>query len=158
MTALQIDDILNFMKHLLVADSFDTFLLVQGSVTTYNTFDIDGLIRPDFFGSDLDVSPLNGYKYTPWKHTKELVYSLIKGKHTPLSFKFVFHADDLLKKEILTNTSSNFNETTDFVLTLKYDGQKLSAVSGISTNTFTTDRSADESWDKWVTSFIQGMQ
>lgn len=37
MTALQIADIGSFMKKFLLTDSFDRFLLLEGTVTTFNT-------------------------------------------------------------------------------------------------------------------------
>ena len=48
MTALQIADIKTFMKKLLLTDSFDRFLLLEGTVTTFNTFHIDGALQKSY--------------------------------------------------------------------------------------------------------------
>lgn len=48
MKAYQIKDIKNFMGRLLGSDSFDSFLLAEASITTYNTFIIDGHIEKAF--------------------------------------------------------------------------------------------------------------
>ncbi len=39
----------NFMQHLLLKPTFDAFSLIEGEVTTYNTFKIDGYIHKNFF-------------------------------------------------------------------------------------------------------------
>ena len=45
MIALQIADIRVFMKKLLLSETFDRFLLLEGSITTFNTFEIDGTFQ-----------------------------------------------------------------------------------------------------------------
>ena len=42
MIALQIQDIKDFMSRLLLSSAFDAFLVVEGSVTTFSAFQIDG--------------------------------------------------------------------------------------------------------------------
>ena len=48
MKAYQIKDVKNFMGRLLGTDAFDSFLLAEASITTYNTFVIDGHIEKIF--------------------------------------------------------------------------------------------------------------
>lgn len=45
MIALQIQDVKDFMGKLLLQHTFDAFLVVEGSITTYNTFHIDGRLH-----------------------------------------------------------------------------------------------------------------
>ena len=52
MIALQIQDIKNFMSKLLLSQTFDHFLLVEGSITTFNTFRIEGRVHKDFFSEE----------------------------------------------------------------------------------------------------------
>ena len=42
MRAFQIQDVKSFMSHLLLSNTFDRFLLTEASITTFNTFFIDG--------------------------------------------------------------------------------------------------------------------
>ena len=159
MTILQIEDVKSFMKYLLMEDKFDTFELIKGSITTYNTVDIDGLIQKDFYGSEYDSSDLYGYDYTPWSKAKELAFQLIKGKRTPLSFKFVLRAGNTLLTQVLTNLPEESTQhISSLILNIKFDSQGLSIVTGTSQTSFSLDKSADEVWDKWATKFIQGMQ
>ena len=40
------------MSHLLLMETFDPFLLIEGEITTFNTFKIDGLIQKHFYTSE----------------------------------------------------------------------------------------------------------
>ena len=53
MIALKILDIKDFMSRLLKGEAFDPFWLVEASITTYNTFTIDGSLHRDFFDAPL---------------------------------------------------------------------------------------------------------
>ena len=52
MIALQITSMKNFMNHLLVADTFDPFLLEEATVSTALTVTIDGHINKDFYPAE----------------------------------------------------------------------------------------------------------
>ena len=52
MLAVQIDHVKNFMRELLLQDTFDRFLVSEVSITTFTTFSIDGQLHPDFFGPE----------------------------------------------------------------------------------------------------------
>ena len=55
MIALQLNGTKNFMSHLLLTDTFDNFLFIEGEIVTFNTFTIDGYIQKAFYDSE---SPL----------------------------------------------------------------------------------------------------
>ena len=55
MKALKITETKNFMGILLKSDCFEDFLLAEASITTYNTFTIDGHIVPAFYKGDVNV-------------------------------------------------------------------------------------------------------
>ena len=52
MIALQIADIRVFMKKLLLSETFDRFLLLEGSITTFNTFEIDGTFQKAYYSAE----------------------------------------------------------------------------------------------------------
>ena len=52
MLALKINDVKGFMNRLLIGETFDQFPMAEASVTTFNTFSIDGLINKEFFDTD----------------------------------------------------------------------------------------------------------
>ena len=85
MIAFSLTNIKDFMSHLLLNETFDHFSFIEGEITTFNTFHIDGFIKKEFFDSN---SVLPEYSY--WKNVRNFCFSLIKGKRTPLAFQFVF--------------------------------------------------------------------
>ena len=62
------------MAELLLRETFDSFLFIEGSVTTFNKFTIDGYIHSDFYEEDAPAEP-----YSAWKSLREFVFSIIKG-------------------------------------------------------------------------------
>ena len=48
MLALKINDVKEFMNQLLIGETFDHFQLVEASITTFNTFSIDGTLKREF--------------------------------------------------------------------------------------------------------------
>ena len=52
---LKITDVKDFMNKLLIGEVFDRFSLVEASVTTFNTFTINGKLHYDFFDTDTKV-------------------------------------------------------------------------------------------------------
>ena len=42
MIALKLTNVKACMSHLLLMDTFDSFLLIEGEIMTFNTFKIDG--------------------------------------------------------------------------------------------------------------------
>ena len=91
MIALQITSMKNFMNHLLVADTFDPFLLEEATVSTALTVTVDGHINKDFYPADERGEDCIPWDLQSWSKIKGLCFDLIKGKHTPLYFKFVLH-------------------------------------------------------------------
>ena len=92
MKAYQIKAIKNFMGKLLGTDAFDSFLLAEAVITTYNTFTIDGHMEKEFFTGDINNDDaLPPYEFSKWEDMRALCFDLIKGKRTPLNFKFVLH-------------------------------------------------------------------
>ena len=52
MLALKITDIRDFTNKLFIGEVFDKFCLSEATVTTFNTFTIDGRLQKDFFDTD----------------------------------------------------------------------------------------------------------
>ena len=86
----------NCMSHLLLKPTFDEFSLIEGEITTFNKFSFDGYIHKDFYEEALE----NEFSY--WKDLREFCFSIIKGKRTPLNFKY-----DGIHLQCVTGTSMN---------------------------------------------------
>ena len=77
MIALKILDLRRFMSAFLTGDTFDGFQLLEGQITTFCTFQIDGRWQESFFSRDSkdpDSEEEAGeapVRYTPWSSLKE---------------------------------------------------------------------------------------
>ena len=78
MRAFQIQDVKGFMSHLLLSTTFDRFLLAEASITTFNTFFIDGHLHKDYFSYDeeeQETAELCTYSF--WEQLRPFALSLI---------------------------------------------------------------------------------
>lgn len=161
MIALQIKNIKSFMSRLLSSESFDCFLLSEASITTNNTFFIDGHQNKDFFSDEeLEDTSIRPYDYSMWKDIRSLCFHLIKGRRTPVSFKFILHLIPSYVESILSDDSVTvpISQVKALVLTIKYDQTGLTLTTGTSLKTFLPDKSADIFWDKYMKQFLEKAQ
>ncbi|MCM1135978.1 MAG: DUF5721 family protein [Clostridium sp.] len=157
MKAYRIKDVKNFMGKLLGTEAFDSFLLAEASVTTYNTFVIDGHMEKAFFTGDIHDEPvLPPYEFSEWKNMRSLCFNLIKGKRTPVSFKFILHLKPELVTQILTDGSAavTLSDIKAFVLNIKYDGSMLTCITATAFYTFLPDKTPDRLWDDFINRFL----
>ena len=147
MKAYRISDLKNFMNKLLLTDSFDYFLLEEGTVVTANTFRIDGHIQKDFYTKEE-------------QEDGALCFQLIKGKRTPLHFKFVLLLLPEHMERILADGEfhDHGNLVKAFTLTVKYDGSHVTLITGLSTASFLMDKTPEQLWDHAVQKFLNNKQ
>ena len=130
------------MNALLLHPAFDSFLFIEGDITTFNTFQFNGRLKKDFFSAE-EREALNDREYALWKELREFCLSLIKGKRTPLGFHFVLSMSApniarLLEQEKLSFAPA---DVQGLYLNFKYDGTTPM-------NLFTLDKSLEQAWDK----------
>lgn len=155
MKAYQIKDIKNFMGKLLLEEAFDCFLLAEGSITTSNLFVIDGHIVKDFF-DDRDASLLPSYEFSEWKNLRPLCFELIKGRRTPVNFRFVLHLKPQMVEAILQKGEAavSSSDVRAFVLNIKYDDGMLTCITATAFYTFLPDKTPDRLWDEYISRFF----
>lgn len=151
MIALQLNGTKNFMSHLLLTDTFDNFLFIEGEIVTFNTFTIDGYIQKAFYDSE---SPLP--EYSSWKNIREFCFSIIKGKRTPLSFKFIFSLSPENIARLIAQNQLDFQPDTvqGLYLNIRFENGDLSCITGTSLKTFSLDKSLEKTWDSTVQKFF----
>ena len=161
MLALQITSNKQFMNQLLTSDCFSPFLLESASVTTFNTFHIDGRIHPEFYNSDSE-NYLDKTKYTFSKYLdlQEHLFFIIKGSRTPLQMKLTLLLNpESMEKLLLTNSCTVPKELiSGFALNIKYDGEKILLTTAISYEGFTMDKSAEPIWDNALKKFLSAKE
>ncbi len=156
MIALQIADIKSFMKKFLLTDSFDRFLLLEGTVTTFNTFRIDGTLQKSYYTQE-EQKLLNGRSLSLWGDVRPFCLELIKGKKTPLSFRFTLQLSTSNTEKLLTQSGISIppEQVRGLLINLKYDGHLLSCTTGTSLAVFTMDKKLDHAWDDMVQRYFR---
>ncbi len=157
MLALQITSMKSFMNHLLVADTFENFLLAQATISTANTYQIDGHMNKEFYtAEELSNPACCPYDFVRWKDLKPFVFNLIKGKKTPLFFKLILHLQPQNVGKLLAaaGCSVSSEQVKALVLTIKYDGSHTVLTTGSAYHTFIMSKELDEIWDKALMQFL----
>lgn len=153
MIALQITNTKQIMNALLVSESFDTFQMEEVTITTYNTFHMDGHIVKEFYSAEeLDSSADTFPVFSSWKDIKPICFQLIKGKRTPVSFRFILHAAPNVISEIANDESCEVTENLirSLLLNIRYENGHVTCITGTSFTTFLMDKSVEQLWDKYV--------
>lgn len=141
----------NCMQHLLLKPTFDSFSLIEGEITTYNTFRIDGYIHKNFY----EDAPLKDY--SSWGDLREFCFHIIRGKRTPLNFRFILSLPKEEFEAFLTDQeipSLSHTDIQGLYLNLKYDGTNLQCITGTSLNIFTMDKTLENIWDNYARKFF----
>ena len=155
MIAEQITNVKNFMAKLLLDSAFDEFLVNEISITTYNTFEIDGHIQKDFF-SEEELSTLPDSHLSKWATLRPFCYSIIKGNKTPIRFRMIFAMPRDRISALLTEHQLTFSieDVNELFLNIKYENGALSCVTGTSLKIFTMDKSLEKAFDSYISNFI----
>ena len=141
----------NCMQHLLLKTTFDSFSLIEGEITTYNTFHVDGYLHKRFF----EDAPAK--EYSSWGDLREFCFQIIRGKRTPLNFRFILSLPWNDFEEFLhQHEVSSFrpSDIQGLYLNFKYDGTNLKCVTGTSLSLFTMDKTLEDTWDHFAREFF----
>ena len=139
------------MAELLLRETFDNFLFIEGEITTFNKFSIDGYIHKNFY----EDAPLKDY--SSWGDLREFCFHIIRGKRTPLNFRFILSLPKeefeafLIDQEI---PSLSHSDIQGLYLNFKYDGTNLQCITGTSLNIFTMDKTLENVWDNYARKFF----
>lgn len=155
MELIEIKDIRRFMSNLLVKNVYDKLLVSEITLTTGNTYTMNGQINAAFYTED-ELSLLPSTKYATWEVFKPTCFSLIKGSKTPDFFKIIFllpqdMVADLLEKNDL---EFNINDIKALFINIKYQEGKLTCITGTSLSFFTLDKSLENAFDKFVSTLF----
>ena len=157
MIALRLSDKKTFMNQLLCSEIFDRFLLLEASVAKEATFSIDGRINASFYTKEeLDEQNLSDAKILPYAKLRPICYQLIRGSHTPVSFKFILMLSPQNTANTLLHSESGFTESDikGIFLNLTFQNRQLLLTTGISYASFSMDHTLDQEWDLLVKKFL----
>ena len=151
MIMIEIENIKKFMAAFLGGNLFDDFLMSEGKLSMNISYEFDGKILKDFYYTQ-EWEETKHYPYVMWEEQKEKIFSLVKGKKTPLSFQFVM----MLKPEFVADVLTKYNlairqeEIAGLFINILYDRQGLKCTAGVSRKTFVLDKTLEEAWDQEV--------
>ncbi len=157
MIALKIKNQKNFMTKLLATELFDDFLAEEATIETYNTFSIDGRIHKDFYkdAADLELE-VPSEEFSKWGKLRPICLELIKGKQTPLSFKFILHLSGSKKDALISGIDSGFAPSDiSLGINIKFSSGVVVITTGVSYSIFTMDKDAEKAWDNYIPSFLE---
>lgn len=157
MLALKMKEVKTFMSRLLNSDCFDSFLLEEAAIQTYNTFTIDGHQNREFYTKEeLEDPSLFPYEYSLWKDMRGLCFELIKGKKVPTFMKITLHLTPEASYTLLEQGGGAGYAASlkAFVVTIKFDQNGLLLTTGTSFHTFLPDKTPDLLWDNAFKKFL----
>lgn len=91
-----------------------------------------------------------------WHNIKPICYDLIKGKKTPVKFKFILKADRKLTASLLEEAGLSFslNDIGGLYINIRYENNILDCISATNLNLFTLDKSLEHAWNEYVNKFL----
>lgn len=144
------------MAGFLGGNLFDDFLMSEGKLSMNMAYEFNGRVLKEFYDTQ-EWEQYSVYPYVPWEQEKEKIFTLVKGKKTPLSFQFVM----MLKPDFIGDFLNKYQLSVDpeeiagLFLNIMYDRKSLKCTGGVSRKTFVMDRSLEEAWDMEVKNHLK---
>lgn len=156
MLDITITETRDFVKKLLMDNTFDRFLAMEAFVKSRITYSFDGRVNKDFYDKE-ELELMASTSYASWESIKTHVYNVIRGKKLPLSFKIVLVLSqpdimDMLEKNHLTIPVS---DVANLTLNVYYDGMSIQLTSMATQNIFTMDKTLEHVWDAEIRDFLK---
>lgn len=159
MISVKIEDIKSFTSKLFVGEVFDHFLVKEVSVSTYNTFTIDGTIKNGYYSKEEMEEQCIG-TYSIWTTLKPFCFSMVKGKRLPTSFRIILLMPEDETERFLSTKNIGFpkEQVKGLYVNIRYEDEKLTCITGTSVSVFTMDKTLDEEWDNGFKGFLKQNQ
>ena len=152
MLDITITETRDFVKKLLMDNTFDRFLAMEAFVKSGITYSFDGRVNKDFYDKE-ELELMASTSYASWESIKPHVYNVIRGKKLPLSFKIVLVLSQPdIEKNLLTIPVS---DVANLTLNVYYDGMSIQLTSMATQNIFTMDKTLEHVWDAEIKDFLK---
>ncbi len=151
MINIHIKDKKGFTSKLFLKEDFDSFFVTEASVTTFNTYTIDGRIQKRFYTNE-EYENLGKPEFSRWKDIRKLCFDMIKGSKTPIRFKIVLKLPEDLTLSILesTDTLVAAGDILGLFLNIKFENESMDCITGTSLKVFSMDKSLEEAFDRYM--------
>lgn len=152
MTIFEARDTAEFMRELLVRESFDRLVLIEASVATAFTTDINGSLIKEFV-QDAEADNLRSIeKFVLYSQVRPMLYGLIKGDKPPISFKIILGMSAEGLNAFADRHKDELSELPlGLFINIRYENSKLSIISGASTTGLDLEKNIDRLWDDYLT-------
>jgi len=158
MLLYKIMEVKPFMAKLLTTTAFDGYILKELQLQTFTGFTISGQLNEDFFSKE-ELEERNGIMGVLWSEVRPIVFNMIKGNKTPLSFKVVFQLPPQQCRQILQalGGSLKLEDIGGLYLNIRFEKGELSVITGAAIKSFTMDKSLEHEWDEQVGRMLKDM-
>ncbi|MCR5674151.1 MAG: DUF5721 family protein [Lachnospiraceae bacterium] len=131
-----------FMRRLLTTDLFDAWLLTEAVVAGASTWTVDGRINRAYYEQDADGrEEMPQEDFTRWGEVRPVIFDLIRGKRTPLSFRFLLKPTAELSR--------------DGICRIRFTEGHVHITSAVTMKEFSTDRGPEHDWDEACSRFLE---
>lgn len=155
MISLTIRDTKTFMSCLLIKETFDPLWLAEASLSTANTYTINGTVNRAFYTRE-EFEALDDRRYARWKSIRPFCFQLIKGSKVPSAMKIIFALPDE-RTQRLIETSGFFCSLSDInglFINIQYGETGVTVTTGTSLKLFTLDKTLEQAFDQAVRDFL----
>lgn len=150
MTGFSLPDVPGFMSKLLIGSVFDSFLLVEAQISGRADVTIDGRLNEEFYDTEELAERKKLGPFVSYGELKALCFEAIRGKNTPVSFRFILRANDRETAEVLAPAAGEAENISGLFINITYRQGSLTATTGISNTGFMKKGQAAALWDDHV--------
>ena len=157
MLALALTNKKDFMNKFLKTEIFDHFLLQEGIVVSFASYVIDGTITKGFYtDTEAEELGIKTFHFLPFSMLRPRIFDIKKKKRAPSSFKFVLMLSPENQKRTMERIGSSYTpaDISAMSMNIKFQNQMLTLTTGISYRIFSTDKTLEPEWDKFVRQFL----
>lgn len=153
MQSIRITNQKDFTAKLFTLDTFDTLLLDSAIFHVYSDFVIDGRVNQAYFDNEEEAA---GAIRLSWARFRPVCFQIIKGSKKPVGFKLVFLMDqDFCKSlERQENLSLARLSVNNLFFNVRYEAGVIMCTTGVSITSFSLDKTAEHSFDKYICTFL----
>ena len=153
MLSLVFHDLKKMTSLLFTENSFDRFLLKSASLSAMLSVTISGEKDPDFFSEEEREKEMQE-SFVRYETVRPLLFSLIKGKRPPLSFRIILITDKNTTNSLKVKSGFSGAEVTSLSMNFSFKNGVLTLSSGVSYSGFTLDKSLEALWDQTIRNFL----
>lgn len=150
MKAFSVPEVKPFMAGLLQGQLFHGWQLRGAALGLISRIEIEGNVNSDYLTDEEKKTRTSPYLL--WEEIQPKIRGLIQGGHTPSSLNIIL----AVSPERVPDIAAPFVDS--FLLNIRFEAGKLTLVTGLSTNTFSMDKTPEHLWDEKIPVYMKAHQ